>query len=1007
VATVNPKDIRNIPVSNLSNALAGRLTGVTIRQGGGGRPGNAADVVIRARGTWNSTSPLYVIDGVAKNATDFNMLSANDVESISVLKDASTAAIYGSRAANGVILVTTKRGQTGRPVINYSGSVNVSTDFAVLPQKETAAQRIAWINDAAREIVNPNGNEAPYNSDGYRYWPTIYREDGSTLISNAVFAPDEEEFYRNRGDYDLLKEAWNTPITTTHALSVSGGTETVRYFISGNYYDETGVFETLKYKKFSVRGNIDADIVHGLKAGLSINLNNSENSGPPGLGRNIESQFARIMTSSPLIPAKVDGKYVSNVANAQWMFGDNPLALFEGATGKEQHTYRNNDYTASLQWSVPWVKGLNLRTTFNQSFNNSFYKAWSTPYTMYELRVEGTNGHIITNEFTGASTVVGGQPRLVEEHGHVLPKPDDKRPPDMAYQWNGFVSYDNTFGKHDVSLLLGFEQSENFGEYFSASMSNYELNKPYFMFGPTTKNEYFGIGGAAWEEARLSYLGHLKYTFDNRYILELSFRRDASVKFAPNHRWGFFPSVSGAWRVSEESFFKNNVKFINQLKLRASYGMTGNDDVGAWQWLDGASPGTSGMYYGGESLTGGVAIGSISNPNITWEKSRNLDLGVDMSFLDNMITLGGGYFFRHTYDILGTQTGNLPDTFGGSLANSNYGVVNSFGIEVEIGFNKQLTKDIGVWAKGNFGWADNELVEWVETNVPPHLSRIGKNWDRTYGFVSDGIIWDMTPNGDDTYNITTSTGGKYVIHKDYAASRNSNWAIDAQSREATRPGFIFIKDIGSESVDESGATVFTSEPDGRLTVGYADKAWIVDHINPPYNYGLTLGGSWKGLSLEVFLQGTAGNMIGINHPYDTGNEWLGSSFGHWSANHFSYVNNPRATYPLPSNFSGYYTIGTDSGNAHSFWMRDASFVRLKTVSLSYEFDRKLVAKIGLGSARIHLTGNNLALLYNPLKEFDPEVTVDTNLSGFSGGYSTAIGVYPLLRSFTLGIDIGF
>jgi TonB-linked SusC/RagA family outer membrane protein len=994
VATVKPKDIRDIAASNLSNALAGRLAGVTIKQSSGGRPGNASNIVVRARGTWNNTDPLYVIDGVVRDANMFNMLSPLDIENISVLKDAAAATIYGARAANGVILVTTKKGETGKPVITYSGSVSVSTAFSVLPQRETAAQRIAWINDENREfIINPNSTSVPYNVNGFRYWPTIYRQDGS-LINTNVFTPDEEEFYKSRGDYDMLEEAWNTPVTNTHSLSVSGGSENVRYFVSGNYYDETGVFKTLSYKKFSVRGSVETDIAHGLKAGLTLSLNNNENSSPPGVGENVEGLFYRIMAASALIPAKVNGKYVSNIVGAN--FSDhNPLAIVDGAVGSEKKTLHSSDYIASLEWNVPWVKGLNLKTSFNQIWNNTFDKTWNTPYTVYELKLSGTNNHIVTDEFTGGSTVIGGKSSLKEEYSN-----------SRSYQLNGFITYNNTFAqKHEVGLMLGFEQSEGFGEGFNAEKGNYDINKPYFDFG-TSDKQYYNIGGKGWEDARLSYLGRLNYAFDSRYLLELSFRRDASVKFAPAHRWGFFPSASAAWRVSEEKFFKDNVSFITQLKLRGSYGLTGNDAVGAWQWLDGISS-TTGMFYGSSSLTNGVAIGSIANPNITWEKSQNLDVGIDAGFLNNMFTLGAGYFHRHTYDILGSQTGNLPDTFGGNLADSNYGIVNSFGIEVEFGFNKRLTKDIDVWARGNFGWADNKLVEWAETGVPAHLSRIGKNWDRMYGFESDGVIWDMTPNGDGTYNITTSTGGEYVIPHDYAEARGT-YDIEGQNNHAIRPGFVHIKDLGSASTDEVGTTTYLSTPDGRITDGWEDRKWIVEHINPPYNYGLLLGGSWKGIALEVFLQGTAGNMANINHPYDISGEWYGASFGHWSANHFSFENNPHGTMPAPSNFSGYYTIGWDSKNSHSFWMRSASFIRLKMVSLSYTVDKRLLSKIGVSGARIYLTGNNLALLYNPLKEFDPEVAVNTNnLNGFLGGYSTAIGVYPLLRSFTFGLELSF
>jgi TonB-linked SusC/RagA family outer membrane protein len=1001
VATVSAKDIRNIPVSNLSNALAGRLSGVTIKQSGGGRPGNSSDIVIRARGTWNSTSPLYVIDGIVKTATEFNLLSASDVESISVLKDASTTAIYGSRASNGVILVQTKRGQVGRAVISYSGSVNMGTDFTVMPRRETAAQAMTWSNDRAREVdLDPNSRDIPYQPDGIRYWPSVYRSDNGKVINSNVFTPDEEEYYKANG-YDLMDDAWQTPITSTHSVSVSGGTDKIRYYVSGNYYDETGVFKILSYKKFSVRGNIEADIAHGLKAGLQINLNNSTNVGPsdmsatsnPDYDRTLGAMFNTVMMSSPFIPAKVDGKYIGFGNNSG---GDNILAIFEGANGNTTHQYRDNEYTATLEWDVPWIKGLNLKTTFNQFFKNTFGKTWQTPYPVYTLNIEGENNHIVTREFADGPFVTG-YPQLGEAHGH-----------ESSYQWNGIVSYNNTFAeRHELGLMLGFEQYEKFDESFSASMTNFDLYKPYFGFGPSNKS-YYGIGGGGGETARLSYFGRLNYAFDSRYLFEFSFRRDACVKFDPRYRWGFFPSASAAWRISEESFFKENISFINQLKLRASYGLTGNDggnDVSGWQWLDNASR-QGGMYYGGSSTEGGVAIGAISNPYITWEKSDNLDLGIDIGILDNMFTLSGNYFYRNTYDILGSQTGNLPDTFGADLASSNYGKVNSFGIEVELGFNKRLSKDIDFWARGNFGWADNKLVEWAETGIPSHLSRIGKNWDRSFGFVSDGIIWDMTPNGDGTYNITTSTGSEYLVNHDYAAGRGSGYDIEAHNALAMRPGYVFIKDIGSSYVDEEKNTIYSSTPDGKLEDGFADKTWIVDHINPPYNYGLLLGGSWKGLSLEVFVQGTGGNMGGLlgttkDSPFE-------ASYGFWSEDHFSFVNNPRSQWPLPTYASGFYTVGGDSGNIHSIWLRDATFIRLKTVSISYQFDQKLVSKIGLNGARIYVTGNNLGFLYNPLKEYDPEVVESNNkLSGFQGGSISGMNKYPLLRSFTVGVEISF
>jgi hypothetical protein len=460
-----------------------------------------------------------------------------------------------------------------------------------------------------------------------------------------------------------------------------------------------------------------------------------------------------------------------------------------------------------------------------------------------------------------------------------------------SYQLNGFINYNNTFGKHEVGAMLGFEQAESDYEWFGASKSNYDLNNlPYFNFGPTDQ-QYYGVNGSAWEDARLSYIGRFNYGYDNRYLLEFSFRRDASVKFDESHRWGFFPSGSAAWRISQEKFFQNALPVVNNLKLRGSVGLTGNDAVGSWQYLDLVNVATGGAYYGGSSAAYGTNIGTVANPLITWEKSLNYNGGLEAGIFNNLFTFGFDYFFRHTYDILGSQTNEIPDTFGATLADTNYGIVDSWGYEIELGFNKQITEDVAVWARGNFGFADNKIVEWAESGVPAHLSKIGKNWDRLAGYVSDDIVHTMTNNGDGTYTVN----GKYSVPETgYYSQKGSNYDITANNKYAMRPGSAFYKDLGSPTneVDANGQKIYSTTPDGIITGDDADKTWIIDRYNPPYNFGLLLGGSWKGLSLEVFLQGLAGHQAFIASADAAAYSWTDSNWAYWSEDHFSYVSNP-------------------------------------------------------------------------------------------------------------------
>jgi TonB-linked SusC/RagA family outer membrane protein len=1010
VATIGGDQLQSIPTSNLTNALAGRLSGVTVSQTQGGRPGNSSSLTIRARGTWNSTDPLYVIDGIVRDSRAFDVLDASEVENISILKDASAASIYGSRAANGVILVQTRRGKEGsKPLVSYSGSVGVGS-FTLRPARETAMQHIAFTNNYEREYnINPNtDNNIPLNSQwGFRYWPNTYKngtDPSEGYINGAVFSDDEIEYYRTH-EYDLLKEAWQAPISNNHAINISGGNNHITYFAGVTYYNESGAFKSLNYDKYTIRGGLDAQILPGLKLSATINTDNSVDTGPnisehifgsdsDAGGRKLGSLFYELVKSSPIFPGKVDGKYIGTGSG---MTGDNALALADGVRGTISDKYWNTEYTAALQYDLPWVKGLTAKVMYNKYVRQRYYKRDSQSYLVYQLEKAGANNHILTDNIV-SSVEKGGKPALYENHAT-----------DDYYQLNGFINYNNTFGKHEVGAMVGFEQAESGGEWFEAEKTNYDLaNKPYFNYGPTDK-QFYSINGKGWEDARLSYIGRLNYGFDSRYLLEFSFRRDASVKFDQSRRWGFFPAGSAAWRIAEEGFFKERLgHLVNNLKLRGSVGLTGNDAVGAWQYMDLAQVATGGAYYGGSSYTYGTSIGRVANPLITWEKSLSYNAGLDAGLFNNMITFGFEYFFRHTYDILGSQTNEIPDTFGATLADSNYGIVDSWGYDLEVGFNKQVSKAVSVWAKANFGFADNKLVEWAETGVPEHLSKIGKNWDRQYGYVADDIVRSAVNNGDGTYTIN----GRYVVPEEGYLYRGSNYNINSSNKYAMRPGSVFIKDIGSSpGVDENGDKIYSTTPDGIVTEDDADKTWIIDRYNPPYNFGLLLGASWKGFSLETFIQGLLGHQTYIATANAAQYDWTASNWEFWSGDHFSFEGNPDGNMPAPTNMGGHNMQGDgvkDMTTNHSFWVRDASFVRLKNITLSYDVNRQLLSKARISLAKIYLTANNVALLYNPLKIFDPELagttndpTPNQNKPG-SGIYS-----YPLMRTVTLGVNFNF
>ena len=1047
VATMNASDIQTVPVSSLSNALAGRLTGVNVRSGSGGKPGTSSEIVVGARGTWNNTGPLYVIDGVVRDGDDFNMLSSSDIEAFSVLKDASAAAIYGARAANGVFLVTTKKGKEGKPMISYSGSYTIG-EPAFMPEHETFEQRHRIALATQFEMNNPRPAGEWITPDGYnpRYTSQYDPAAANGYISTNVFSDEAYEYYKNH-QYDRLQEVYRTPVTQTHSLNVSGGNKNVKYYIGGNYYNETGMFKAVEYKKHSVRSNVDAKITKHLTASLSINLSNDNNQNALNdagdvLDDRMSSVYHNLLRSTRLAPGIVNGKYikrdlstsVSSTVGTENNDGNTSYAAWaNGDAGIMKYQRWFMEYTAALNWEIPWVKGLTAKATYNRYTRHNYQRSEPKQYEVYAL-LRGDNPD---SEFAKAGGVDPLGNIVVPELGaHATRgtlKIMQKDAWTNTYQFNTQIAYDSTFGKHAIEGLLVYEQTESRNEWVEGSRPNLSVpSLPFLNMGgessaDKTSTSYYAKGSGG-ESGRISYVGRFGYTYDKRYQASFSFRQDLSSIFGPTtkQRKGFFPAGNVYWRVSEESFVKDNVPWLNNLKLRGSVGLTGNDAVDAFQYLNNASFTAGGMYWGGNNIGQGISFSSIGNPSITWEKSLNYNAGLDIGVF-HMFNLSANLWKKHTYDILGSQNSEIPDTFGGKIAFSNYGIVDSYGFDLEIDFNKKIGKDASVWARGNFGWADNKLIEYAEAGTFPHLSKIGKNYDRFPTWKSDGIVWEMRQQMDASgnqvtrdyndgkgpqpmYIVKTSTGNTYVIPKNYVI-HDAGRAIDGGGTNNLRPGCVFPVDLGGMDADGN-----ITGPDGHYDESTpADKTWGIDRLNPTVNYGLTLGGSWKGVSLEVFVQGSAGNQNYIKFQNMASRSWDGVSWGFWSSDMYSAVLNPTGTLPMMVN-------GPSEANGSSdFWVRDASFLRLKNVTLAYDLPKSLLSKVMISSAKVFVSAQNLCFLYNAFKYFDPEMTGEKPKdSDFyndpaspplattsSTTPNSGVMNYPLMRTVTFGLTLSF
>jgi TonB-linked SusC/RagA family outer membrane protein len=927
VATLNVEELSSVPASNLSNALGGRLSGVFVSGGMGGRPGNSSAIVVRSKGTWNNVDPLYVIDGVVRDKFAFDGIDANDVENISILKDAASTAIYGSRSANGVVLVTTKKGKEGKPVITYNGTVGVS-DATRIPATQNAYDHATFINDGLRV--------------------------GGADASNANWFTDDELAYFKTHSYNWIEEAWRNPMLTQHSLNVNGGNQHVRYFIGGSTYYETGGFDNMDFKKYTLRGNIEANITKNLVATLNLNLDSRDDHKPYWVNDNDRDTMDDTWSSFLLLTSSFYPPYINGLPVRPASFSQTSHIMEVINRGGEVYNnrrYTNHEANIALQYHVPAVKGLSVKALYNLYNRQQFTKKFNIPQTLTVFKTTGEHGHIVTEEPTGATWTRSGDGNLLDER---FDRTD-------SYQFNAFVNYDRTFGDHSVvNAVFIYEQSEGTTDWFKASTKNF-INTAIDQFPAGSKNTSdFGVDGNGTENGRLSYAGRIHYGYADKYLLELSARYDGSVKFAPARRWGFFPSASAAWRISEENFFKEHVSFIDYLKLRASVGLLGNDAVAGWQWMAKYSF-DSGAEYG--STASGLKPGVLANTEVTWEKSLTYDGGLDFAFLNNRLRAAANVFYKHTYDILGDRLKALPVTFGGKdmMPAENYGVVDSHGYELELGYTDRI--DDFIWrVGGNITYATNKYVELDEAeNIRAFQSKKGLNLDREWGYVYTDIIrtqadLDALPEG-------------YTI-----------------MGETPQLGMLNYKDIRGVTGDE---------PDGKITA--EDQDWIIDRKLPPVSYGFFLGAEWKGFALDLLFHGFAGHDVLYQQRKVSGgtNE---KNYDFWT-DHWT-PENPNAKYPRAE--SSRYMWGDMP--ASSFWVKDGSFLRLKNINLSWSLPKSLLSKLNIAEAKALLTATNLFLLEDHIKDFDPELGIDSGISETGNGNITR---YPPMRSISLGLNFSF
>lgn len=903
VSTVKGSELKSAGVANVTNTFAGKLPGV-IATNRTGEPGNDySDILIRGKGSLNDNSPLVVIDGVA-NRSGLERLNPNDIESINILKDAS-AAIYGAQAANGVILVTTKRGTTDKPTITYNGTFTLAQNTRT-PNLMNAYENMTWTD----EIRKGNGQAPLFENikDGYLDG-TINRDQyGDTDWMDVVFRSVAPQ--------------------TRHSLSISGGSEKVKFYVSGDYsYQEPNYRNTsLDFQTGQVRSNIDARITENLKVGIDLAVRKEKRNGSVIPTKDI---FWEAFMAYPWLydyyPNGLPGPGLSN--------GNNLAILVAGKeTGynKVSDVFLDSKFTFDLQ--LPWItKGLSLSGyaafDYHAREQKQLWDLWDT----YDYNSN-------TKEYDKKTTNMNGNNiSLRQDH-------DDN----MTRTYHLKLDYQRTFGDHRVGAFVAYEQSEFEGENFFGKRDYYLSNRPdYLDFGGDKDKTN---GGKGYKTARQNFFGRLNYALKDRYMFEFTLRHDGSMNFASNKRWGTFPGLSAGWRLSEERFMKENFSFINDLKLRASWGKLGNDRT---YEDDTTSPtGKRELYFQylstyniqngailGESpaINKGFVPGRIGNPNITWEKVDTKNIAIDGNFWNSLLGFTVEYFYQIRKDILTPKQASIPSYTGLTLPHQNIGEVSNQGIELML-THRNRVNDINYFVSGNFTYTKNKIKFFDEAaNVPAWQRRTGHSIDSWLMYKTDGIY--------QTWEEVNST-----------------------------PHFANAQPGDIKYVDVDG--------DGNITDN--DRIRSKNGNIPQIVYGLSMGVEWKGIELSMLWTGQA-KVEQMIVPYSYN---LDKTF--YKNRSISAEETPNSKYPRAFDKDDY-----ENTRQSDFWLYDASFIRLKNVELAYSFPKAVTDKLKIQNLRLMLTGTNL-LTFDKVKIQDPESS------------ATSTGqAYPQARTYTFGVNVSF
>ena len=893
VSSVDSEQLQNRPIQNVSSGLQGLMPGVTIT-GTNGAPGmDSGSIRVRGTGTLNSASPYILIDGVESET--MSDLDPNDIASISVLKDAASAAIYGSKAANGVILITTKRGSTGKPKISYSGYISFQNTTETI-DRLSSYEYASMYNDALK-----SEDKAP------RFTPEEIQK----------FKDGTDPKYPNTNWYDL---AYKTGIQHRHNINISGGNEHASYMGSLGYLNQTGVLPNAGREQFNARTNLDMKITKRLSAKLNLAYikNKYDDASSAYSGGSSDQIIRQLNLISPWIVNRYEDGTYGTISDG------NPIAWLDSGMKVTRDNY-NFTGLASLDYKILDELTLTLTGSYVNDLQN--YKYFQ-PFIQYN-----------PNKASDPSSL-------------------DER----YYRWDRtnydvLLNYDKTFGKHNLKGLAGWHTEKYNYKYMKAYRKNFPNDNLTDMNAgdaATQTNE-----GYSRELAMISWFARVNYDFAGKYLLEANIRADASSRFAKGNRWGYFPSFSGAWRISEENFMKGAQNWLSNLKIRGSWGMLGNQDA-----LNSAD--ASGAFYPaintyeigatypfGGALNSGYYQGSFRLNTITWEKAKTWGVGIDFGLFNNKVTGSIDYYNRKTEGIMMDVA--VPNEFALSPYKDNVGEMVNRGVELNISYNDKW----GDWSFGaaaNFAYNHNEItdlggVDYLDTGYSQR-NAVGYAMNSYYLYQADGFF-------------------------------NSQEEADAFTAKYGNP-------FGGGKF--KAGDIRYVDTDGNGTLNGKDRV-MANSSDPVYTFGLNLNAGWKGFDLSLMFNGAAkvSRLFDAHEVYGAFSGDAGHPASIWK-DAWTETNHNAS---MPRIFTDTNSPSSSRNAVSTFWLQNTNYLRLKNLQLGYTLPKSLLANWGIDNVRFYYSVENLFTIDNMKINIDPEAT------------SQRLSSYPLLRTHAFGVNITF